>query len=117
MAGLKGTSSQRGRFPGVRREIDKLPILPLSEDDSRAIIEIHLGRAAGAAPVEEIQRLADRITPTSQQNQQSAKMRFLFFRQAIKIGLLKGPCSSPGAGTEEGTRPLRQVARMDCLSA
>jgi hypothetical protein len=49
-----------------------------------------------AAPVEENQRFTVRVVPTNQKPDDSVKLRFLFFRQAIKIGLLKHPRSDPG---------------------
>jgi hypothetical protein len=73
--------------------------------------------AAGAAPVKGFPRFAGRSTPPSEKVDDSGKMRFLFFRLAIKIGVLKESSARFAEGDVGGSHPLRHAGRRDSLAA
>ncbi len=92
----RDAGDDRVNFAWQRPNFRISQILPLSERHPCAIMKIHLGRAASAAPVKEIPRITDRIASANRKTDDPRKMRFLFFRQAIKIWVLKGPCPMGG---------------------
>jgi hypothetical protein len=107
------------RLPPLTREarflciFRKSRILPLPDYRSRAIMNIHLGRAAPAAPVKEILRITDRIAPAKPKKQRFEKNALPFFPASDQDMVAQASSPLSGAAIEEGTHSLRHGARMD----